>query len=304
MNKQLLSLCILLLPLAGICQVAVGTNNVHPSAEFQIESNNRGFLQSRIALTGTTDIVTIANPATGLMVYNTATAGSGATAITPGVYYFDGTRWVRMDATQASATPSNPTVFVGGQFLNPNFYNRSILFDATYGDYSTALKLAAITLPAGKWEVNVANNCEVYNWNYFVPTFNNYTGNNSTNNSTGTPIKMMYWLQTDSVTLQMNVPGGDIFGASYGTYPPVGGGDTLFSNSASFVQPIQNSTPYHTGTFYINNTSGVDQTYYLFAMEQSKLSGAFTTNRKMPTYSSDFAKRSAVFNRIYAKLIY
>ena len=42
-----------------------------------------------------TNVATIASPATGAMVFNTATAGSGLTAVFPGYYYWDGLSWVR-----------------------------------------------------------------------------------------------------------------------------------------------------------------------------------------------------------------
>ena len=56
--------------------------------------NGKGFLPPKLALTGITDLVTVTSPATSLLVYNTATAGSGSLAVTPGYYYFDGTKWV------------------------------------------------------------------------------------------------------------------------------------------------------------------------------------------------------------------
>ncbi len=48
--------------------------------------NNKGLLIPNVSLTGSTDITTITSPATGLMIYNTATAGD----VTPGYYYYNG----------------------------------------------------------------------------------------------------------------------------------------------------------------------------------------------------------------------
>jgi hypothetical protein len=58
----------------------------------------------RVALTGTGDATTIPSPATSLLVYNTAAAGSGTTAVVPGYYYWDGS-WVRMVAQKGGAVP-------------------------------------------------------------------------------------------------------------------------------------------------------------------------------------------------------
>jgi len=73
-----------------------------------------------VALTGAADVSTISTPATGLLVYNTATAGSGATAVTPGFYYYDGAKWQRIINQQPDATvtfdganPNSGTNFSG-----------------------------------------------------------------------------------------------------------------------------------------------------------------------------------------------
>jgi hypothetical protein len=76
--------------------VGIGTANPDPSARLHIEDNARGLLIPNVALTGTNDVTTISNPATSLLVYNTATAGTGATAVSPGFYYWDGSQWVRL----------------------------------------------------------------------------------------------------------------------------------------------------------------------------------------------------------------
>jgi hypothetical protein len=76
--------------------VGIGTATPHPSARLHIEDNARGLLIPNVALTGTNDVTTVSGPATSLLVYNTATAGSGATAVTPGFYYWDGSQWVRL----------------------------------------------------------------------------------------------------------------------------------------------------------------------------------------------------------------
>ena len=61
------------------------------SALFEADATNRGILIPRVALTGTTDASTIATPATSLMVYNTATAGTSPNNVLPGYYYNSGT---------------------------------------------------------------------------------------------------------------------------------------------------------------------------------------------------------------------
>ncbi|MBI3234440.1 MAG: hypothetical protein HYZ42_10445, partial [Bacteroidetes bacterium] len=79
-------------------QVKIGANSAPvTSAVLELESGtNKGFLGPKVALTSTTDVTTISSPATGLLVYNTATAGSAPNNVTPGYYYYSGTAWVSM----------------------------------------------------------------------------------------------------------------------------------------------------------------------------------------------------------------
>lgn len=44
-------------------------------------------------MAGTLDVSTIASPATGLVIYNTATAGVTPNSVLPGYYYYDGAKW-------------------------------------------------------------------------------------------------------------------------------------------------------------------------------------------------------------------
>jgi len=85
-------------------QVGIGTNNPNASAKLEILSANKGFLPPRVTLTGTDDITTIASPATGLMVYNTATAGTAPHNVLPGYYYYNGSVWVNFAVPYAGAT--------------------------------------------------------------------------------------------------------------------------------------------------------------------------------------------------------
>lgn len=84
------------------------------SAVLEIESSNKGLLLPRVALTATN----VASPLSsamgvlaGMTVYNTATSGSGDTGVTPGVYYNDGSKWVRA-AGGGSSTSAMPWFYM------------------------------------------------------------------------------------------------------------------------------------------------------------------------------------------------
>jgi hypothetical protein len=76
--------------------VGIGTATPDPSARLHISDNARGLLIPNVALNATDVAVPFTSPATSLLVYNTNTAGSGPTAVTPGFYYWDGSQWVRL----------------------------------------------------------------------------------------------------------------------------------------------------------------------------------------------------------------
>ncbi len=69
-NLIILLFSLMLLPTAAQAQVKIGDNseNPDPSSVLELESTNKGFLISRLT---TAQINAIANPATGLIVYNT-----------------------------------------------------------------------------------------------------------------------------------------------------------------------------------------------------------------------------------------
>jgi hypothetical protein len=83
----------------------------HASAMLDVSATNHGFLTPRVALVARNNSTTpIASPAQGLLVYNTATANTGAAAppndISPGFYYWDTdvSLWQRLMAGYGSFT--------------------------------------------------------------------------------------------------------------------------------------------------------------------------------------------------------
>lgn len=75
--------------------VGIGTTTPDASAKLDVSSTSQGFLPPRVALTAKNAAAPIASPATGLLVYNTATAGTSPNNVTPGYYYWDGAAWQR-----------------------------------------------------------------------------------------------------------------------------------------------------------------------------------------------------------------
>jgi hypothetical protein len=120
--KLIIILSLLLNTVISKAQVGIGTTTPNPSAKLEISSNNKGFLPPRVSLTGTTDVTTIASPAAGLFVYNTATAGASPNNVAPGLYYYDGVKWQRVINQQPDATIefNQVTPTTAGVVFTPN----------------------------------------------------------------------------------------------------------------------------------------------------------------------------------------
>ncbi|HIB37077.1 PA14 domain-containing protein [Mesonia sp.] len=82
---------------------SVGINNTNPSisALLDLGTTNQGLLINRVALTSTVDASTVAGTETdGLLVYNTATAGTSPQNVTEGFYFWDNNQWNRLYSTK------------------------------------------------------------------------------------------------------------------------------------------------------------------------------------------------------------
>lgn len=91
-----------------------------PSAMLDIEASDKGILIPRVALTATNAASPVTSPATGLLVYNTATAGTAPDNVVPGFYYWDGTMWVSFtNNTYNSTTTPTPGTIVATGVLTP-----------------------------------------------------------------------------------------------------------------------------------------------------------------------------------------
>jgi hypothetical protein len=106
MKKVILVLTLFLVFLNGNAQTGIGTSTPSPSAKLEVASSNQGFLPPRIALTATNAASPVTSPATGLLVYNTATTGTPPNNVAPGYYYWNGSAWVAVLSTITTSSIS------------------------------------------------------------------------------------------------------------------------------------------------------------------------------------------------------
>ena len=88
-------------------QTGIGTTTPNASAKLDVTATDKGFLPPRVALTATNSASPTTSPAAGLLVYNTATAGTAPNNVVPGYYYWTGTTWVNFIASNSSTGLTN-----------------------------------------------------------------------------------------------------------------------------------------------------------------------------------------------------
>jgi hypothetical protein len=244
------------MPTAGMAQIGVGTTSLDATAMLQVNAsastNAKGFLGPRVALTSTSANSPFSvTPATGLMVYNTATAGTGGTAVTPGYYSYTGTGWERLAAA--------PVTFVSGSAGGFPIGGGSILVNS--GDKVGYGPIGQIDLPPGRWEVVADYICVVTN--------------QSVHNQTVYLRENTYWLANEATATEFypNFP------LSLPTSAAGPTSDAIFPGAATAFLQVQTHSGSSDGTngfvyqrtnyprqfmkFYINNSGSTNKTYYL-----------------------------------------
>ena len=94
----------------GIFFCSIGTLFAqNPSAMFEVAATNKGILIPRVSLTSEDDISTIISPTTSLLIFNTATAGNSTNNVSPGFYYWNGTKWNPIGSSNSNSTSSITT---------------------------------------------------------------------------------------------------------------------------------------------------------------------------------------------------
>lgn len=168
-SKRLYILTAMLLVLTSItqAQVGIGTSTPSSSAQLEVNSSTKGFLPPRVALIATNSTSPISSPVEGLLVYNTATAGSTPNTVTPGFYYYNGSAWVRLIVPTDNAANVTGTVAVanGGTGVTTSTGTGSVvlssspvLISPTLGvATATSINKVVLTSPSSSATLTIAN---------------------------------------------------------------------------------------------------------------------------------------------------
>ena len=97
--KKYLLLVLICLSYMTHAQTGIGTTTPNASAKLDVSSSTMGFLPPRVALTASNVFAPItgtSSAAAGLLIYNTASAGTAPNNVVPGYYYWNGTAWTQI----------------------------------------------------------------------------------------------------------------------------------------------------------------------------------------------------------------
>jgi len=107
MKKIIIFFFLCLLSGMGVfAQVGINSDNSQPdpSAMLDVKSSVKGLLPPRVALTATNVASPVSAPAIGLQVYNISTSGTEPFNVKPGLYNWDGTKWIPVSSPQGVNT--------------------------------------------------------------------------------------------------------------------------------------------------------------------------------------------------------
>lgn len=82
-------------------QVKIGDNptTINPNSILELENTSKGLLLPRLNLVATNNPAPTNAFVQGMFIFNLSTNGTGSTAVSPGIYFCDGTQWVRVATT-------------------------------------------------------------------------------------------------------------------------------------------------------------------------------------------------------------
>lgn len=269
MRKIFLIAGVLFIAKLTVAQVGIGTNQPHGSSILELNSTTKGFLPPRVALTATNAASPLTSPAAGLLVYNTATAGSAPNNVSPGYYYWNGTAWINLTGNGVPYSGAIGAVNLGAYDLTVNgltvgrgggttTWNTALGFQVlnsnTSGEDNTAVGYGALKVntassntAVGKHALN-SNETGILNNAIGVSALGSNISGNS-NNAYG-----YLALRLNTVGEDNNAFGTQALYNSTGSYNTAIGSYALFSNTTGgYNTSIGNGSLYY-------NTSGINNT--------------------------------------------
>lgn len=118
--KSLL-LSILFVSFSFYIEAQVGIGNTSPNSDALLDvgtnTSTKGIRIPRVSLTTTASFSPLSAHVSGMLVYNTVSAGSGSTAVSPGFYYNDGSAWIKVSKKDDWKLNGNSGTIAGTNFI-------------------------------------------------------------------------------------------------------------------------------------------------------------------------------------------
>jgi len=266
-----------------------------------VESTTRGLLIPRLALVATNSVNPVTAPATSLLVYNTASASSGSTAVFPGYYYWDGAKWVALVGPNGRdwALEGNAGTVAGTNFLG------------TTDNVDLVFKVNNIQSGRISSSTSSPSHNSFYGYESGLTSagsFNAYFGSQAgkANSSGGNNVGLGFGAMRNSVTANTNVFIGNNAGANWVTTL----GNTAIGNQA--LQGLAASTGvYNTALGFaagsgfaggtangLSNLSGSYNTYIGYSASGANSSNTFTNSTAIGAFSQAGANDVIVLGSI------
>ncbi|MGB3948340.1 MAG: hypothetical protein WBM13_10160 [Bacteroidia bacterium] len=143
--------------------VGINSTGASPDASAMLDvdaapTNDKGVLLPRVALLATNNPLPVTNPATSLVVYNTAIAGIAPNNVVPGFYYWDGSVWKTLGANSSDLDIVElvydlPSGSNGGASVANTWTTREINTELTDFNNLCTLSSNQFTLAAGTYDI-------------------------------------------------------------------------------------------------------------------------------------------------------
>lgn len=162
MKKLFILLIILVSFIPALSQVGIVGENPDPSAALDIDvstlpsDGKKGMLLPRVSLLNNTDVVTIPNPAAGIVVYNLINNGTGTNAVTQNTFYFwDGVKWIDLASMTSVKNELLPQVF---SIVNNHAQNTTANISSPQGVVVTWQSSGVVLNSGNNITLNVSDN--------------------------------------------------------------------------------------------------------------------------------------------------
>ncbi len=273
-NSFALLLCILSVKITSAQNVGISSSSSFApdaSAALDVSFTNKGLLIPRVALTATNAAGPVTSPATSLLVYNTATAGTAPNNVVPGYYYYSGTAWVALSTSANGwSTIGNAGTTAGTNFLGTtdltdlvmktNNVERARITSAGTGNLAGNFVVSS----TGSTTVNSSNpekllvdagNTSSFNVITGKGNFNNYLQLNIQNNNAGTTASSDVVASADNASETANFVDMGINSSANNTTGVLGGANTAYLYGMGNDFAIGNGTSGKNLLFFTGGTA-------------------------------------------------